>query len=111
MIDKILKLTLTKQPFEDMATGEISIAVRKPSKWLLSRLLRNDGTSKNYTYVEFSNGCGKDAPSFVAEFKGFYLFRDLHGSRSSVSYSSGLVLDFEAGDVVIQLGKITNKKL
>jgi hypothetical protein len=37
---KILHLTLSKLPFEVMATGEKTTEYRKPSKWILSVLLQ-----------------------------------------------------------------------
>jgi hypothetical protein len=53
---KILKLTLQKQPFEVMVTGEKTSEFRRPSYWLMNRLVDKNGNKKHYDYVEFING-------------------------------------------------------
>lgn len=68
---KILHLSLKKEPFEVMVTGEKNQEFRKPTKWILSRLYNKDGTPKHYDVVKFTNGYGKDKPQFVCEYKGF----------------------------------------
>lgn len=96
-MSKTLLLTLSKKPFEVMVTGEKDIEYRKPSKWILSRL-----KGKDYDYVKFVNGYGNDKPYFVAEYKGW--------SQNAIvryqSYSNGLEVHTESGDVFIYLGKV-----
>jgi hypothetical protein len=96
---KILHLTLKKKPFEVMVTGEKKIEYRKPSKWILSRLV-----SKEYDYVKFVNGYGKDKPYFIAEYSGFNIV--------NMNYSatwSDFKVNVKIGDIAILLGTIIEK--
>lgn len=65
-----LKLTLSKKPFEVMITGEKTIEYRRQSQWMKSRLFDKHGNPREYSYIEFFNGYGKDRPHFTVEFKG-----------------------------------------
>ena len=94
---RVLKLTLSKKPFEVMVTGEKDREYRRPSKWILSRLL-----NKEYDVVEFTNGYGKDKPRFTCEYRGYLI----SASERSITFSNGLALDVKSGDVVILLGKV-----
>lgn len=97
---KVLKLTLSKLPFEVMVTGEKSIEFRNPSKWIMSRLI-----GKEYTSVKFTNGYGNDKPYFICEYKGFCE----EYSPSKFSYSNGLEVQTKIGTINILLGKIIEK--
>ena len=94
---RVLKLTLSKKPFEVMVTGEKDREYRRPSKWILSRLF-----NKEYDVVEFTNGYGKDKPRFTCEYRGYLI----SASERSITFSNGLALDVKSGDVVILLGKV-----
>lgn len=94
---RVLKLTLSKKPFEVMVTGEKTKEYRRPSKWILSRLI-----NKEYDVVEFANGYGKDKPRFTCEYRGYLI----SASERSITFSNGLALDVKSGDVVILLGKV-----
>jgi len=94
---KILKLTLSKLPFEVMKTGEKQIEYRKPSEWIKSRLI-----GKNYDSVEFVNGYGKDKPRFTTKFLGF----DVANESENLTFSNGLSFTVEKGDYKIILGEI-----
>lgn len=94
---RVLKLTLSKKPFEVMVTGEKTKEYRRPSKWILSRLI-----NKEYDVVEFTNGYGKDKPRFTCEYRGYLI----SASERSITFSNGLALDVKSGDVVILLGKV-----
>ena len=61
---KILKLTLSKLPFDVTVTGEKTIEYRKPSKWILSRL-----KGKHYRKIWFTNGYGKTRPFLEVDFR------------------------------------------
>lgn len=100
---KILYLSLSKEPFEVMVTGEKKQEFRKPTKWIMSRLYYRDGTEKHYDVIKFTNGYGKDKPSFCCEFLGFEV---MCGPVGRFKYSNGFEVDLEAGDVVISCGKI-----
>jgi len=101
---KILKLTLSKKPFDVMVTGEKDIEIRRPSNWLKSRLYSKDGSEKSYDYVQFTNGYGTDKPMFIAEY--LYFFEVDKESEEILNYSNGLVVEMSEGSIVIVLGSI-----
>lgn len=79
----ILKLTLKKQWFDLMLSGEKMTEFRTPGVWIESRLFRN-GSARMYDEVEFTNGYGKDKPRFRRRFLGFVM-RD----HVDVTYPNG----------------------
>lgn len=106
---KILRLTLKKEPFDVMVTGEKRYEFRNPSKWIFSRLYNKMGMPIHYDFVEFTNGYGKGKPMFLCEYKGFIQLS--HGIHTE-PYSNGFHIGFlPSGTVQIELGKIliTNK--
>lgn len=104
---RTLILTISAAPFEVMHTGEKPYEFRKPSDWMRSRLYNKDGTEKDYDYVKFTNGYGAHRPTFTCEYNGFYI-TDI---TRPVEYSNGLVVEVEAGDIVIYLGKIVTDNI
>lgn len=100
---RVLRLSLSKEPFEVMVTGEKAREYRRPSEWIKSRLegreLRPDGI---YDYVLFTNGYGGHRPWFVARFEAVTVCR----SPQSVSFSNGLLVEVSKGDYIIQLGPV-----
>ena len=105
MKHKILHLTLSKEPFQVMVTGEKRVEFRKPTKWIESRLFNKDGTRKDYDIIKFTNGYGNDKPFFTAIFNGFA--RSLQ--RKFKTYSNGLTVDVRPEDYEIYLGDILKK--
>jgi len=103
MKQRVLHLSLKKEPFDVMVTGEKDCEYRKQSKWIESRLFNKDGTEKQYDVVKLTNGYGKDKPQFVAEYKGFI---QLGGNVGTMKYSNGFEVELLSGDYVIYLGKI-----
>lgn len=101
---KVLHLTLKKEPFEVMKTGEKPEEFRKWSKWIMSRLQTEFGLKKHYDAVKFVNGYGSSRPSFTAEYKGF----DWAEKDYIKVYSNGLEVHGTKGDIIIKLGKIIN---
>ena len=88
---KTLFLTLKKEWFDKIKSGEKKEEYRDPSMWILSRLQTLDADGKSlvpihYDTVTFQNGYRKESPKIVVEYKGYY-FRD-------------------DGIVVIRLGKV-----
>lgn len=101
---KILHLTLNREAFEVMVTGEKNTEYRKPTRWIKSRLYHKDGTKKSFDLVKFTNGYGKDRPSFTREFDGF----GISVTRHEKKFSNGLKVTIERGDFQILLkGKIS----
>lgn len=103
---RVLRLTLSKKPFDVMVTGEKSKEFRTPSKWIKSRLFDKNGNVRDYDLVEFKNGYGSDVPMFMAEYRGF-----IESSRYfSKEYSNDLKVQVNAGDFEIFLGEITERR-
>jgi hypothetical protein len=95
-----LKLTLSKIPFDVMITGEKKTEYRRASKWIESRLYDKYRNLRNYMYVEFTNGYGKDKPRFTCEFKGVTV-----SDRVDELYSNGLHVDTHEKTYCIHLGE------
>jgi hypothetical protein len=100
-------LTLKKEAFEVMVTGEKVDEYRSPSEWIKSRLY-SKRTMQMYEYdaVKFTNGYGKDAPYFIREYLGFYF---QYRKEETHVYSNGLTIVVKEGDIVIMLGEIIEK--
>ena len=101
---KILKLTLKKEPFDVMITGEKKNEYRNNSEWMRSRLYDQMGKKRYYDFVEFTNGYGKDRPKFTVKFKGFEKIY-----KVNKKYSNGLVVFYpkcKNGYFKIMLGDI-----
>lgn len=96
---RMLHLSLKHEPFEVMISGEKDKEYRKPSKWILSRVNNNNN---NYGYVKFVNGYGSDKPYFICEYKGF----ESNIIKEKITYSNGLDVIVDEGDIIISLGKI-----
>jgi ASC-1-like (ASCH) protein len=106
---KVLRLTLKKEPFDVMVTGEKKEEYRTLSKWINSRLLDKDRRKKHYDYIEFTNGYGKDKPRFICEYNSFY-YHHFQESTKKIFYSNGFELLLESSYVVILLGEIIYKE-
>ena len=104
----VLRLTLHKAAFDVMVTGEKTYEYRKPSKWIMSRLVdKKTGAFNHYDLVEFVNGYGSDKPMFWAE---FLRAEKMIGEPYRLMYSNGLEVLVETGDIVITIGKISGRK-
>lgn len=105
---KILKLTVYKKAFEPMNSGEKLREYRKPSSWIMSRLVDRQGKPKNYDLIKFYNGghFKETLPNFTAIYKGFYIAERAHTEK----YSNGLIIKVEPGDVVIKFTHFKNKE-
>ncbi len=99
---RVLRLTLSRAPFEVMQTGEKPREFRRPSDWIISRLVdRNTGRPKAYDVVEFTNGYGPACPRFTAPYLGY----KISPIDTTLTYSNGLVVEVKAGDYIIFLGE------
>lgn len=104
--NKILHLTLSKAPFEVMATGEKVLEYREDKEWIRSRLIdKKTGKEKEFDLIKFSNGYNSNSPRFYCKYEGFF--------NSSISceleYSNGFKHEVEAGMIVIACGQIVLK--
>ena len=103
---KILHLSLYKDAFVVMETGEKKEEYRIPGKWIESRLFNKDGTKKEYDLIKFVNGYGKDKPNFTCIFLGFTECKKTFQKK----YSNGLNVTVQKGDFMIKLGSIIKKE-
>lgn len=101
-----LHLTLTKEPFDVMQTGEKKIEFRKPTDWIKSRFYDKKGNVRVYDLVKFTNGYGSHRPNFTAEFNSLAFA----SSDYVLEYSNGLKVPVEEGMYCIGLGKIIERK-
>lgn len=97
MKDTTLNLTLKRLPFEATAKGEKIIEVRKPSRWIMSRLKGRD-----YAQVKFTHGYGNSRPSVTLRYQGYTIAVE----HTQFTFSNGLVVDVQPGDVLISIGQI-----
>lgn len=88
---RVLELTLKRQWFEMVASGEKREEYREPTKWIMSRL-----ENKTYNFVRFRNGYAHDAPECVCEYRGWRwgYGKAKWGARKSVQ------------EVIIRLGRV-----
>lgn len=97
-----LKLTLKKQWFDLMITGEKDFEIRRKSDWIISRLFDKKGLLRNYDTVKFTNGYGSDKPFFIVEWKGFHRVRE----GEEWTFSNGEVLTVGEPSYKILLGEV-----
>jgi len=100
LVMRILQLTLKKQWFDLIASGEKKFEYREYKKHWMSRLLCKQGI-RNYDEVRFTNGYGKDKPFIRVEFKGAAIIKGAHCSPDN-----GEPLNQEQKYFVIGLGKV-----
>ena len=102
---KKLFLSLKKEPFDVMVTGEKDKEYRKTSKWLTSRLTNKDGTEKQYDLIHFTNGYGPDKRYFICLYEGVYL----NTKPVIFKYTNDLSVCVNVGDTVICCGRIIER--
>ncbi len=87
-----------------MVTGEKVDEFRKPSDWIRSRLFHKDGSLKHYDVVKYTNGYGKDKPTFTCKYNGCYVAT----VDEEHTYSNGLTVAVQEGDFIIMNGDVLN---
>ena len=97
---RVLRLSVSRMPFDVMVTGEKKTEYRDPSSWMMSRL-----ADKHYDIVRFTNGCGRHRPYFDAKFIGW----EVEENPSAHSFSNGLTVETKIGTIKIHLGEITER--
>jgi len=103
---RVLKLTLKRQPFDVMVTGEKREEFRLQGDWIESRLFSKDGSPREYDQIEYVNGYGSKRPRFVTDFQGF----ELLACGVNRDYSNGLVIRTEEPHYVIRHSRIISTK-
>lgn len=102
----ILKLNISKKPYDVMVIGEKTKEFRDCSKWIESRLFDKKGQPRKYDYIQFTNGYGRDRPSFVVNYLGFTKQKGIEKSYSNglrVSYEECYVIEFSHCQVSFDL--------
>lgn len=103
---KILHLSLKKQWFDLMVTGEKYEEFREGNDWIRSRLFDKWYNEKEYDVIKFVNGYGSDKPYFICEYKGFMeCYMDVKRKYSNGSTIEGI----GKGDFIILCGEIIEK--
>lgn len=95
-MSKILHLTLKKKWFDMILSGEKKEEYREFKPYWINRFKKNC----SYRIIRFTNGYGKDKPSFDIELKQFDYNRGLvkWGAEKNKKY------------FVLRLGKVINKR-
>jgi len=95
---KVLKLTLTKQWFDLILTGEKVFEYREYKKHWMQRLL-----GKDYDQIEFINGYGLHRPTMRVVCEGVAIMAVEH-----IQPDNGEQLDAEKKYFVIALGEVVS---
>jgi hypothetical protein len=101
-----LNLTLKKQWFDLMVTGEKKHEFREATAWLYSRIFNAAGHEKKYKLVNFTNGYATNSRAFICEYKGIEHAEDSY-SYFDLSYSDGSKITGSVENIyIITLGEI-----
>lgn len=104
---KILYLSVKKEPFDVMHTGEKKEEFRKFSDWIYSRLIDKEGNARKYDVIKFTQGYGNKRPYFICKWEGFLLCYMPVAERK---YSNGFTVSgYGKGDFIIYCGQIIEK--
>jgi hypothetical protein len=96
----VLKLTLSKAPFDATASGEKTAEFRRDSDWIRSRLLDSDGNVRHYDSIKYYHGPGfsESYTTTTVQFRGAYWHHeDVHIGP----YNNGFEASFIGGCWVI----------
>eukprot|EP00747_Dinoflagellata_sp_TGD_P169382 gnl/TRDRNA2_/TRDRNA2_198247_c0_seq1.p1 gnl/TRDRNA2_/TRDRNA2_198247_c0~~gnl/TRDRNA2_/TRDRNA2_198247_c0_seq1.p1 ORF type:complete len:144 (+),score=39.76 gnl/TRDRNA2_/TRDRNA2_198247_c0_seq1:55-486(+) len=99
-----LKLSLKKEAFDVMVSGEKKYEYREKSAWMHSRLWNEkEAAPRQYALVEFKNGRPKTAPTFYVKYLGFDVVDDVQEH-----YSNGLQINISGTEHFrLKLGDVT----
>jgi hypothetical protein len=104
---RVLRLSLEKDWFDRMVSGEKANEFREPNDWMMRRLYSGWGTfsvrPKPYDYVLFYNGYGADKPWFLASLVTWKRAEQEDVYRRSYR---GRYVDVTLGMVIISLGRV-----
>jgi hypothetical protein len=101
-----LNLTLKKQWFDLMVTGEKKHEFREATNWLYSRMFNAAGHEKKYKLVKFTNGYSTNSRAFICEYKSIEAAEDSY-TYFDLSYSDGSKIKGSVENIyIITLGEI-----
>jgi hypothetical protein len=104
---RFLHLSLKKEPFAVMFTGEKQEEFRKNSDWIRSRLFDKEDNEREYDYIKFVNGYGADKPYFICKYEGFM---ECYMDVAERKYSNGLsITGIGKGDFIIYCGDVVER--
>lgn len=96
---KVLYLTLKREPFDQIKSGEKISEFREYKKHWIQKLMNQDGSFKTYDLILFQNGYHANAPRMLVEFKGMKLIKERINWFKSEKY-----FEIELGKIVTGLG-------
>lgn len=104
---RMLHLSLKREPFAVMVTGEKQEEFRKNSHWIRSRLFDKNENPREYDYIKFVNGYGSDKPYFICKWGDFF---ECYTDCAPREYSNGLKIEgIGKGDFIIYCGDIIER--
>ena len=75
----ILFLTLKKEFYDQIKSGEKTSEFREYKKYWIQKLVNADGSFKTYDFILFQNGYHSTAPQMLVEFKGIKINKNKIG--------------------------------
>lgn len=96
--NKTLKLVLNRKAFEITGTQEKMFELRRSSDWIRSRLYAQNGTVRNYNFVQIYDGYKTDREFMLFKYGGF-----THAAPHNWSFSNGLEFTTCHNDYIIYL--------
>lgn len=98
---------VARAPFEVMQPGEKQAGFRSDTDWIRSRLYQRDGEGRrHYDYIELSCGYTEERPKLLCRLTGFRICQ----RDETATYSSGLKCSVAAGDFILGLGDIVERR-
>lgn len=94
---KTLYLTLKKEFFDQIKSGEKKSEFREYKKHWIQKLMNADGTFKTYDFILFQNGYHTNAPQMIVEFKGIKIIKEKTGWFRHEKY-----FEIELGEIIKQ---------
>lgn len=94
---KILMLTLKKEFFIQIKSGQKTSEYREYKDFWIKRLMNTDGSFKHFDLVHFRNGYHKNAPTLLLEIKEIKIIK-----QKINWFSSEKVFEIVLGKIIIR---------
>jgi hypothetical protein len=92
---KVLFLTLKKEFYDQIKSGEKTSEFREYKKHWIQKLMNDDGSFKTYDLILFQNGYQSNAPQLLVEFKGIKIIKERINWFKSEKY-----FEIELGEII-----------
>ena len=99
-MNKVLTLTLKKEWFDLIKSGNKTSEYREHKKHWISRLIKNNRKVK-FDKIKFINGYGSDKPYMIVEFRGLMISKG-----QNIYAKNGEAIDNDLEYFIILLGNI-----